>query len=50
MQDSPSHCCRAKHASPSGENRRGFLSQAMALLCGGAALLVPAAVGVCWRF
>ncbi len=31
---------------PSGENRRGFLGQAVAVLCGGAALLVPAAVGI----
>ena len=30
----------------SGENRRGFIGQAVAVLCGGVALLVPAAVGV----
>ena len=30
----------------SGENRRGFFGQAVAVLCGGVALLVPAAVGV----
>ncbi len=47
MQDSSSpSCCCAKHASPSGKNRRGFLAQALAVICGGAALLVPTAVGL----
>ena len=46
MQDSPSHCCCAKPAPPPGRNRRGFVADAMAVLCGAAALLVPAAVGL----
>jgi menaquinol-cytochrome c reductase iron-sulfur subunit len=43
---SPPTCSCAKHASPAGENRRGFFGQALAVLCGGFALLVPAVVGV----
>ena len=47
MQDSPSNsCCCGRNAPASGENRRGFFGQAVAVLCGGVALLVPAAVGV----
>lgn len=39
-------CCCAKFASACEEPRRGFLGQALALICGGAALLVPALTGV----
>lgn len=47
MQDSHSDCCCcARRDSSSGQSRRGFLGQAAAVLCGGVALLVPAAVGV----
>jgi menaquinol-cytochrome c reductase iron-sulfur subunit len=47
MQTPDSHpCCCANRAAPDGENRRGFFGRAAAVLCGGAALLVPAAVGV----
>ncbi len=34
------------HSPEDGANRRGFLGQAVAVLCGGVAILVPAAVGV----
>jgi menaquinol-cytochrome c reductase iron-sulfur subunit len=47
MQDSSSQsCCCARHASQNGENRRGFIGQTLAVLCGGAALLTPAVVGL----
>jgi menaquinol-cytochrome c reductase iron-sulfur subunit len=47
MQDSTSNsCCCGKHASCGGDNRRGFLGQAIAVLCGGVAMLVPAAAGI----
>ena len=47
MQNSTSHsCCCGKHAPAEGDNRRGFIAGAVALVCGGAALLIPAAVGV----
>jgi menaquinol-cytochrome c reductase iron-sulfur subunit len=47
MQNSVTNsCCCARNAPEDGENRRGFIGQAVAVLCGGVALLVPAAVGV----
>lgn len=47
MQDSPTtSCCCAKSALPADENRRGFLQKSAALICGGVALLIPAAAGV----
>jgi menaquinol-cytochrome c reductase iron-sulfur subunit len=47
MPESPSHsCCCSCRAPSDGENRRGFFGQAAAVVCGGAALLVPAATGV----
>jgi menaquinol-cytochrome c reductase iron-sulfur subunit len=45
-EPSPSKCCCQREASPPGDTRRGFLAQAVALLLGGVAVLVPAAVGV----
>jgi menaquinol-cytochrome c reductase iron-sulfur subunit len=38
--------CHQDRSSSGGENRRGFLAQAAALLCGAVALLVPAAAGL----
>jgi menaquinol-cytochrome c reductase iron-sulfur subunit len=38
-------CCCAKRDEPGDANRRGFLAQALAVLCGGFALLIPAAAG-----
>jgi menaquinol-cytochrome c reductase iron-sulfur subunit len=47
MEESPSQCCCcARHAAPGGENRRGFLGRAAAVICGGFALLVPTAVSI----
>jgi menaquinol-cytochrome c reductase iron-sulfur subunit len=47
MQEKPSHCCCCVgHTSPDGENRRGFLGKAVAVLGGGFALLIPAVAGV----
>jgi len=46
MQNStPSRCC-CSGQEPSGENRRGFLGKAAAVVCGAAALAVPASAGV----
>ena len=47
MPNSPTtSCCWQNRESMTGENRRGFFGQAAAVLCGGVALLVPAAAGV----
>jgi menaquinol-cytochrome c reductase iron-sulfur subunit len=47
MQETTSHsCCCARHASVHDDNRRSFLEKAVAVICGGGALLVPALVGV----
>ncbi|MEN6458625.1 MAG: Rieske 2Fe-2S domain-containing protein [Thermoguttaceae bacterium] len=42
------HLCCCHEESPSGDRnaRRGFLGQAIALLCGATAFLIPTAVGV----
>ncbi len=47
MQDYPSNsgCCRCQSPAD-GENRRGFLSRAAAVLCSGVSLLIPAAAGI----
>ena len=34
------------HETPSTRNRRGFLAKAVAIVCGAAALAIPAAAGV----
>lgn len=47
MQDTrSSSCCCGCHGQAHGQPRRGFLSQAAGLLCGGFALLVPTCVGI----
>ena len=47
MQNSPTTpCCCAKVTPSADENRRGFLRKSAALVCGGIALLIPAAAGV----
>jgi menaquinol-cytochrome c reductase iron-sulfur subunit len=47
MQDSHSfRCCCESQRPAGGESRRGFLAETLAIVCGAAALLVPAATGV----
>ncbi len=47
MQNSHSSCCCGGGEPPvRGDNRRGFFGQAAAIVCGGLALLVPAAAGI----
>jgi len=47
MQNSASNpCCCTSDKPPSGKNRRGFLGQVAAVLCGAVALLVPAVAGL----
>ena len=47
MEKSPTiSCCCSKHPPTRDEPRRRFLSQVAAVICGGFALLVPAAVGI----
>ena len=45
MPDTPAKSCCCCQGPAGDENRRGFLGQAVAVLCGGATLLVPVAVG-----
>jgi menaquinol-cytochrome c reductase iron-sulfur subunit len=47
MQNSSSNCgcCRCDETS-NGENRRGFIRQTVAVLCGAVAVLIPAATGI----
>ena len=47
MQDHRSNsCCCSCRLPADGENRRGFFGRAVAIVCGGAALLIPAVTGV----
>ena len=47
MQNSHSSCCCCGREPPAeGQDRRGFLGRAAAIVCGAVALLVPAATGI----
>ncbi len=46
MTESKHTCCCCRHEPPAGENRRGFLGQAAAVVFGAAAVAVPAVTGV----
>jgi menaquinol-cytochrome c reductase iron-sulfur subunit len=46
MKNSTSHCCCEIETPNSGENRRGFLGQTVAIVCGAAALATPVAAGI----
>ena len=47
MPNTPTHsCCCNKLTPQNSENRRGFIGQTVALICGGGAMLVPAVVGI----
>jgi menaquinol-cytochrome c reductase iron-sulfur subunit len=46
MNNSTSQCCCPNAPPLNGDNRRGFLGKAAAVVCGAVALLIPTAAGV----